>query len=499
MPTAILLAPEGRREVYPASERWWDKVVELRQASQGNLLRCPECDLRVVYVCEGVPTPYFKHYRDEQGCMDAGEDAGGQERRARAWLRHHLVVAFRLALPAGTRLDCDRYLGNRAPWFTMTLPDASSCVLNVVSQPLDLGEWSKLQAELAGTGLPVFHLFAGRRVPAAVHEAPFGMSKVILSGGLNADHLDAARPYLTDVAHAVRHGFYDLKALEADPRTLFFFEAGRTRDEAATLAILRGLMPEPGATVWHGSVVKVPLVEGSPDRLQLSGRHGFFTRHDIEQVSFCRRRWRTYRVRRPRLGAPGPAETHKHPLRLSWEMKREQLRLEREALPRQEALDYARLMAVLKAEGDRLLQGEILPVVEETLYSVGLYEWETALLGYMYRHGAPLSLTDAVAWVRDQGFVDQQNEFLEWENMRAFWVAAADDGLLRRHGDGRLSAATSFPWPVHGATHPGVPQPAVCVVCATVKGDRRRKPRWRVYDPETSTCKCTTCPHSYER
>lgn len=491
IPTAVLLSPEGPSEVHPASESWWQNIITLREASQQDRLRCPDCGQRLVFVCEGVPTPHFKHYRDTEGCNESAErDPERHAKRANAWFRHQLVVAFRRVLPEGTAFDCGQYLANRSSEIRVTLPGGKEFTLEVVAQPPDMAQLAARQQPHRVT------VFVGKRVPAAVARAGLGgPTPVRIADGLNADHLAAAMPYRVDIAHAARHAFYNLASLDGEPSTLLFFLPGRTQTEPGTLAILRGLMPNPDVTCWHGTVIKTRLVEGAHVRFSL--RHGFHTGEDTAVLTYYRKRQRLQRIH----DFPGAHPVDRLWLRRKAELDRiRRLEQERIAAERQRAESFAAaerlygaLLSVLRHEGLDLLQGRALPVPRPELYAVPPIDWQARLLGFVQRAGLVFTVGAAASWLRYRGYVRQYNELAELRNQQAFWQAADRVGLVRYESDERIVPLRPFAWPVAEA---GVGEKGLCIICATVHADRdlHLTDEWRVHDPVHGLCICLDCP-----
>lgn len=310
IPTALLHAPEGKREVHPAMDEWWLNLQPLRRASREGALSCPDCGGRLVFCVENLPTPYFKHYRGS--CLLEGEGEAGDRSRPSggrsSWFRHHLVTALRRILPGGTRVACGDFLFARSQGMRITLPDGRGFQLEVVHQPLDLETWAQKSLACEQEGVPLFFLFTGDRIPAGLPITPGPAATVVTLQGLNADHDAIALPLPVDIAHALREDGYRLPTLETLPRTLFFFQPGRRRDDSGTLAILRGLLPDPRQTgTWHGRLVTAPMVGDGKGPVRFSLRHGFYTEADLAVLNGARRRLRPV--------PPGPVR----PLLRAWE------------------------------------------------------------------------------------------------------------------------------------------------------------------------------------
>jgi hypothetical protein len=492
IPTAILLSPAGPQEVHPAAEHWWQNIVTLRQASQQDRLRCPDCGQRLVFVCEGVPTPHFKHYRDTDGCNDQTERSPDrQAARANAWLRHQLVVGLRHALPPGTTFECGQYLAGRTSDMTICLPNGTAFLLDVITQPPDLQAFAQKEAD---SPLPIQRIFAGRRVPAAVRR-PAGI--IHITDGLNADHLQAAMPMRADVAHAARHAFYNLSQLDHQPQSLLFYLPGRSYGEAGTLAIVRGLLPDPHRPSWHGTLVKTPLDGRS--RLRFSLRHSFFVDDDIAILRHHQRRLRGARALRRDF-------PNTHPLDRLWLRHRADLaegrrrELAREGAQRQAAEEaaeaqrrYGLLMSVLRQEGLSLLDAKPIPVPYPDLFSVPPTEWQSRLVGFVHRAGVSFTLGAANGWLRNRRYTRGYREQDELANMQALWQGAARLGLVRFDPGGDLVVPVRrHPWPLQG---PADGAPALCIMCATLELEPNLvlTRHWQVADPTYGICICTNC------
>lgn len=531
IPAAFLQTTQGKQLVHPASDQWWENLQPLRVASRNGRLTCPDCGQRLVFCCEGLPTPYFKHYRDTEGCLDnAGRSASISERRQSAWLRHQLVVAFRKVLPPGTRMECDEYLANRRSTIPVVLPSGRGFVLEIASHPLELAVLSERRSECQAAGTPLFVIFTSNRAPEVVKHPP-GAASAVSFTGLNADHDAAAQPLVVDIAHVARERFYDLPLLGPDPRTLYFFLPGRTQDDPATLAILRGLMPAPDETVWHGRLLTAPMVGEGRGPVRFSLRHGFYSEEDKAVLRWCRDRFRRRRHRGARVPAR-PAEHRKPPLVIKWaewraekqaevdrqraEAEAERLRQEeqrqrlaqiqaqqlRERRAAQQALQEqqaqakafrkeaaAKLWAALHEEGLQLLPACPVPVPYPQIYRGDPLEWQSRLVGFAFRAGISFSLDNAVQWLQDKGFVSLYRPDLERTNMHRFWTVLAEAGIVRYASDRAISPAPvpgAFRWPITLPTE-GAGQVAVCFLCGEVT------PRWKVYDPTCQVCKCDRC------
>lgn len=492
IPTAMLTGPEGPREVYPATEHWWQNIITLREASQQDRLRCPDCGQRLVFVCEGVPTPHFKHYRDTEGCVDRTERSPErQSARANAWLRHQLVVGLRRALPAGTTFDCGQYLAGRTSDMTIRLPDGTAFVLDVISQPPDLKANAEKQA---ASPLPIHRIFVGRRVPAAVR-GPAGA--IHIADGLNADHLQAATPLRVDVAHAARHAFYNLSELKDQPQSLLFCLPGRSYGQASTLAIVRGLLPNPNHTSWHGTLLKTPL-DGST-RLRFSLRHGFFIDDDTAILQHYRKRLRAGGATTTELPTAHPIDRLwlRRRAELAEVRRREQARLNAQRQAAEEAAEaqrtYGLLMSVLRQEGLGLLGAKPIPVPLPDLYTVSPLEWQARLIGFVHRAGVAFTLGAAMGWLRNRRYVRGCREQDELANMEALWQGAARLGLVRYASDDQIIPLRRHTWPLRG---PADGRPALCIMCATISldPDLALTRDWHVCDPAYGICICSDCP-----
>ncbi|MDF2628879.1 MAG: hypothetical protein K0R39_2710 [Symbiobacteriaceae bacterium] len=494
IPTAILLSPEGQQEVYPATEHWWQNIITLRTASQQDRLRCPDCGQRLVFVCEGVPTPHFKHYRDTDGCLVRLEhDEARKAGKSSAWLRHQLVVGLRQALPAGTTVDCGQYLAGRTSDMTIRLPDATAFVLDVISQPPDLKAYAEKEA---ASPLPIQRIFVGRRVPAAVR-GPAGV--IHIGGGLNADHLQAALPLRVDSAHAARHAFYNLRAVADQPQSLLFYLPGRTYRQAGTLAILRGMLPDPDQTRWHGTLIKLPLDGAS--RLRYSRRHGFFIDDDIAVLKHYRQRLRGQRVAQAEFPAAHPVDRLwlRQRAALAEARRREQARAGAERHAAEEAAEaqrrYGVLMSVLRGEGLALLNNSPLPIPYPDRYTVQPLEWQARLVGFVHRAGVSFTLEAAVGWLRNRRYTRGYSVECELANMQAFWQGAARLGLVRLEPkDDLVIPLRRHAWPVRSPATAS--EPALCIMCATIAldPDLSLTRQWHLFDPATGLCICTDCP-----
>ncbi|HYF76299.1 MAG TPA: hypothetical protein VD973_04155 [Symbiobacteriaceae bacterium] len=497
IPTAMLLGPEGPTEVYPAAEHWWQNIITLREASQRDRLRCPDCGQRLVFVCEGVPTPHFKHYRDTEGCNDQTERSPDrQAARANAWLRHQLVVGLRRALPPGTAFDCGQYLAGRTSDMTIRLPNGTAFVLDVITQPPDLQAFAQKEAD---SPLPIQRIFAGRRVPAAVR----GAAGIIhITDGLNADHLQASLPLRADVAHAARNAFYNLSQMNDHPQSLLFCLPGRTYGEPGTLAIVRGLLPDPHRPSWHGTLVKTPL-DGS-SRLRFSLRHSLFVDDDVAILRHHQRRLRGARALRSDFPNAHPLDRLwlRHRADLAEARRRELARqgAQRQGAQRQAAEEaaeaqrrYGVLMSALRQEGLSLLDAKPIPVPFPDRYSVPPLDWQSRLVGFVHRAGVSFTLDAACGWLRNRRYTRGYREQDELSNMQALWQAAARLGLVRFDPDEDLVVPVRrYPWPVTG---PAEGAPALCIMCATItlEPDLTLTHDWRVADPVHGICICTNC------
>lgn len=525
IPTAFLNQPNcAPQVVHPAADRWWHNLKELRLASQAGRLSCPDCGQRLVFVCEKVPTPYFRHYRDEQDCV-AESSAARYERRAQGWVRHQLVVAFRSVLPEGTRLACDEYLANRSPAMTVHLAGGRSCTLEVVTEPQELAPFMQRQA--TGSWLPIF---VGRRIPPAVLEAARGMADGQVTGvvlaGLNADHVAAIQPLRVDMAHAAAGQFYDLPLLAGEPGSLLFFQPGPRREDVSHLLVVRGLMPHPTETAWHGCLVKGPMVPGA---VSFSARHGFHTPVDVAVLVQMRDLFR--RRRRGRQpGARADAAACMHPLRRAWQTKaalmeqaerrrkaEEAAERERVEAVRREIADHQarearrleearaeaerrrladaqwrerardRLWERLQQEGAALLEREAVPVPHPDAFAVPPLVWQGAFLAFAARAGLPFTQDHCLDWLRGRfAWVVEQPPLPResWHatvSVRSFLEDAVRRQLLDRRGS-QMRPVELWPWPA-GQTA-GMPA-AICLLCGAVVN------YYDAYDPETGFCRCT--------
>jgi hypothetical protein len=527
IPAAVYHTPDGAPQVvHPAADRWWHNLQDLRLASQSNRLSCPDCGQRLVFVCEKVPTPYFRHYRDTEECVEESS-AARYERRVQGWLRHQLVVAFRSVLPAATRLECEEYLANRRPSMGVHLPEGGSFTLEVISEPQELAAFLQRQKE----GAPLVPVFVGRRIPAAVAEAARqlgsgGLARVALSG-LNADHDAAARPLRVDMAHAASSQFYNLPLLAGEPRSLLFFLPGQQREDVSYLLLVRGLMPHPHETAWHARVIKVPMVAGG---VGCSLRHGFYTSADVEALRQMRDLFRRRRRGRPSQQHEG-ADRFQHPLSRAWQAKgalmeraeaerkaqeeAERRRIEqvqreiaehqaREARRVQEARAEAErrrqadaawrertragLWQRLQAEGAELLGGRFAAVPHPEAFAVPPAVWQGAFLAFAVRAGRPFTLDHCLDWLRGDCLWVTPQPILPRESwsatvsVRAFLEEVVRRGLLER--DGTLMRPTkAWPWPSAG--WPAAGTASICLLCGAITG------YFQAYDPVTGYCRCT--------
>jgi hypothetical protein len=524
IPAALLDQEDGAPQVvHPAADRWWHNLKELRLASQAGRLSCPDCGQRLVFVCEKVPTPYFRHYRDTEDCV-AESSAVRYERRVQGWMRHQLVVAFRSVLPPGTSLSCDEYLANRRPTMAVQVPGRPPCTLEVVTEPQELAPFLQRQAE--GPWVPVF---VGRRIPPAVLEAARGMADgqaaQVELAGLNADHVAAARPLRVDMAHAAAGQFYDLPLLAGEPGSLLFFQPGPRREDLSHLLLLRGLMPHPTETAWLGQVVKAPMVPGA---VAFSTRHGFYTPADLAVLRQMRDLFR-----RRRRGRPPGARTdaaYVHPLRRAWQTKaalmeqgeakrRAEEAAEREraeAIRREIAEHHAReaqrlqeaeaevgrrrladaqwrqrtrerLWHRLQQEGAVLLEGEAVRVPHPEAFAAAPLVWQGAFLAFASRAGLPFTQDQCLNWLRGQFAWVVAEPLLpreSWQatvSVRQFLADAVRRQLLEQNGN-RLRPAELWLWP--GEQPTGTP-PAICLLCGAVVN------YYDAYDPDTGFCRCT--------
>lgn len=524
IPAALLHAGDSAQLVHPASDQWWHNLQQLRLASQTSRLSCPDCGQRLVFVCEKVPTPYFRHYRDEADCVE--EQGGTAERRAQGWLRHQLVVAFRRALPPGTSLECDEYLANRSPSMTVGLPQGARLVLELISESQELAPFLARQAECRAARTPLLTVFVGRRIPAAVAEAARllghgGMAAVTVTG-LNADHDAAARAYRVDMAHAAADGFYGLPLLAGAPRTLLFFAAAPHREADSHLLLLRGLLPNPALTAWHGRVIKVAM---APGQLGASLRHGLYTAEDVTVLQQMRRLFGRQRRGIKRAGQG----SYVHPLTRRWEAKRSLLEAEQarraaeeaeahrrvedvrrqvaehqareeEALRRARAAEEERrqraaqrrqqarstIARLLVAEGTALLGEEPVPVPYPQPFAASPWVWQAAFLGFAYRAGLPFTTDDCLNWLRGDFPWVLEEKLLpkeSWQatqSVRVFLTGAEERGLLARVD--RLYHPGQWPWPTRERT-PGTA--AFCLLCG------EETEHWFDYDPASGYCRCT--------
>jgi len=225
---------------------------------------------------------------------------------ARSWDRHRLVLSLRHALPTGTRLDCGDFLFGRRSWIGVTLPKGDVFALEVSGRQPDLADWERRKAEFAAIDLPFFCIFTGRQVPHAVGGADTGR---IITTALKPAHDAAARAFPVDRAHlaVARHYRLDpVREVHGPPRSLYFFRPGQKPDEVGTLAILRGLIPDPFEVhSWYGRVLTAPMNDNGAGPLRFSLRHGLYTQADILTM----RQYRELRARsrpRPTPTAPPP-------------------------------------------------------------------------------------------------------------------------------------------------------------------------------------------------
>lgn len=524
IPAALLHAGDSTQLVHPASDQWWHNLQQLRLASQTSRLSCPDCGQRLVFVCEKVPTPYFRHYRDEAECAE--EQGGASERRAQGWLRHQLVVALRRALPPGTRLDCDEYLANRSPSITVGLPKGARLVLEMITESQELAPFLARQAECRAAGTPLLAVFVGRRIPAAVAEAARvlghgGVASVKVTG-LNADHDAAAAAYRVDMAHAAADGFYALPLLAGAPRSLLFFAQAPQREAESHLLLLRGLLPDPGQTAWHGRVIKVAMASG---QLGVSRQHGLYAAADVAVLQQMRRLFARQR-RGVRRATPG---SRIHPLDRRWAAKRDLLSAEQarraaaeaeerrqvEAIRRQVAEHQAReeeslrqaraaeeerrqgeanrrqaarttIARLLVAEGTALLGAEPVPVPYPQPFAAPPLRWQAAFLGFAYRAGLPFTADDCLNWLRgDFPWVVEQKllpaeSWQATQSVRAFLAGAEERGLLAKVN--RCYHPGQWTWPEARGTTPGTT--AFCLLCG------KEASTWVDYDPASGYCRC---------
>lgn len=518
IPIALLLTADGQQVVHPASDRWWEKVPLLRQASQTDRLRCPDCGARVVLVSESVPAPFFKHYRDLHGCIDQGGTDGGG-RRARAWLRHQLVVALRQMLPEGAAIECDDFLTGRQRSVRIRTATGRGALIEIVTDPPDLAARERRREAYQATGLPLFYLFASDRVPAEVQAAEAGTQIVTIHGALNADMIQSLRNDLVDIVHAVHSQTYGLERLEAYPGTLFYFLPGRRQMDGGSLVILRGLLPHAEETKWSGVALRAPMT-GEQGGARFSPRHGFYTQADLALLCHYRDHFRHRRRRGQRVDPMGPAASRIHPLSTAWlqkvewmDQKRrkqeaERARLEAErveaertekerlaARRREVEEDYQRLLEVLRSEGEQLLGGRLLPF-QTDLYEGPALRWQSLLVGFVHRAGVSFDIGSAAGWLRSQGLVRRQDDRAELANMLLFWQAAGERRLVNYNAENWIVPVRKYAWPVVAGVHRTPMRPAVCIMCATIHREQRREraEAWKVFDPVHQLCKCVECP-----
>jgi hypothetical protein len=535
IPTAIMITAQGRVEVHPAAEDWYQKVVLLRYASQSRQLFCPDCGERLKYYSE-VRTPHFQHLKDTQGCTNEERYPDRANRRREKWFRNSLIASFRQAFPPGTRFLADDYLGNHAPYLEVRLPSTGALILHSVTEKPDMQVWERRSMEFEATGLPVLHVFGRGRVKGAIRNAEIGRSRIVIDDGLNADHQDASRPLLVDIAHVAKENFFGMPLLKKDPATLYFFEASESPNAPGVLTILRGLMPSPTDTVYHGVALKVETTGQGTGRLRFSLAHGFYTTDDLEVLVWLRNGWRRRRKKRP-TNLPSAAATWKHPLRLRWEQKQEDLVAEQERLQaeqerirdeakvlkaqqeqrRAEHLDalgatnersaeldsqskevFRNLLRILLLEGTAVLGGRTFAVPHPEVFSVPPTEWQSAILGFACRAGVPFNDDEAARWLMCRGYAERRDDETVQANMRAFWEGAEAARLVTTIADrwGNLTITPakvegSFQWPIKDRAQ-AKKNPALCIVCAVgeEKPCYRMTDKWRYHDPANRLCLC---------
>lgn len=534
IPTALMVTTQGRVEVHPAAEDWYQQVETLRYASQRGQLFCPDCGERLKYYSE-VRTPHFRHLKDTVGCTDEVRYPDRANRRREKWFRNSLVASFRQVFPPGTSFLADDYLGNHDSHLVVRLPSGSSFILHVITEKPDMQVWERRRTEFEATGLPIVHVFGRGRVKGAVRNAPIGRTGILVDDGLNADHIDSLRPLLVDIAHVAKESFFDLPVLKADPATLYFFEPAESPNNPGLLTIIRGLMPSTEDTVYHGVALKVETTGHGQGRLRFSLRHGFYATDDLDVLIWLRNGWRRRRQKGPH-NLLRPSAARKHPLRLRWEQKqadlaaeqdrlrREHVRLQAEAeaqraqqqkfraeqlaalraankreaeLEQQGREVFDNLMRLLPLEGAEVLRGRAFPVSDPAVFTVPLSEWQAALLGYAYRARIPFTEHEAALWLLWRGYAAGRTVQAVQEITKPFWKGTQAAGLLTIGTDRRddlitpITVPGAYRWPV--AVKAQVDNtPALCVICAAAgrNPSYRMTDDWRYHDPANRLCLC---------
>lgn len=495
IPTAILRRPEGSQEVHPAMDEWWLNLQPLRLASRQGRLACPDCGGRLVFCVENLPTPYFKHFRGSCIVETESKPSIGAE-TTRSWFRHHLVTALRRVLPPGTRMACADYLFGRAAGMRITLPNGQAFQLEVVRDALDLEVWGQKVLEAEQEEVPLFFLFTGPRIPAGLPIKPAAEPQVVTVHGLNADHDAIAASLRVDMAHALFESGYALPALETRPRSLFFFQPGRSQHAHGTLAILRGILPDPHRPGrWHGRLLTAPMLGDGQGPVRFSLRYGFYLPDDLAALRWARR---TLRRRLDSAWEEEAARRAADLTRVQAEVARaraqEAGRLAREAAFRKEAdrsrqtlqEQQARFWEVLRREGLDLLEGVMLDVPYPLLYRLPEEEWQPRLLAFALRAGVPFSAASAAAWLKAKVGLRGWQGPAEIENMQAFWQEVAGLGLVRCEPEGQI-IPRPYRWPVQRGDDAVYAVPATCILC------EQPSPDWVVYDPACGLCRCTPC------
>lgn len=495
IPTALLHTPEGPREVHPATDEWWLNLQPLRQASRQGRLLCPDCGGRLVFCVENLPTPYFKHYRGS--CLAEAESTLQGADPSRGWLRHHLVTALRRVLPEGTRLACGAFLFGRSSGMRITLPAGGAFQLEIVQDSLDLESWGDKVLACEEEGLPLHFLFTGHRIPAGLRIAPGADPAMVTVHGLNADHDAVATPLRVDMAHALYEAGYGLATLETRPRHLLFFQPGRSLHTPATLAILRGLLPDPQHPGrWHGRLLAAPMTGDGEGPVRFSLRHGFYLPGDLAAL-----RWSRHALRQ-RLDRAWEAEARKREVeqaqvaaQLARARAEAAARTAREMAFRTQVVEarqsrqeqQARFWQRLRLEGLNLLEGVLLDVPYPMIYRLPDEEWQPRLLAFALRAGVPFQAASAAAWLAARVGLRGWKGAPEQANMEQFWQEAAQLGLVRYESADYIVPRLLHRWPVQAAES-RTPQPeALCLLC------EQPSSQWVVYDPEFGLCRCTPC------
>lgn len=539
IPTALLKTTTGYVEVFPAAEDWHEQKESLTLASQRGSLFCPECRERLKYIAK-ARTPHFRHLKDVQGCTNEDKYPDRANIRREKWFRNTLVASFRQALPVGTRIHADDYLGQRRPDMVVELSAGGSFILHVVTDNPNLEVWQQRSKEFEATGLPVVHVFGRSQVPEAIESAAVGQTEVEIADGLLAFQQNVARPLLVDIAHVANRDLYGLPLLVRDPATLYFFQPSKTPDAPGTLTILRGLMPDAADTVYRGVALKVEATGHGRGRLRFSLRHGFYTTDDLEVLTQRRAAFREQRRSGKSPKVAKPSEARKHPLRLRWERsqlkliaqrererveaeeraereraeraERERLRAEaaareaerlreeraRQAAERQKAKEcYETLMRLLPEEGTRVLAGRIIQVPHPEVYTAPPAQWQGAVVGFAFRARTRFTLEQAASWLLWRGFSIDKRRAPAMANMRAFWLALEEAGLVSRRSDRDgvyfmlRPAPQAYQWPISATAQP--PRTAaLCVVCAAGNESVQLAltASRRYHDPDNGLCLC---------